>query len=63
MAPKDLKSQIIYGIISGFIYAGFIAIVDYFRDKEFDFKKFIIGFVFFGLAMFVVTKVKSKKEK
>lgn len=63
MAPKDLKSQIIYGIISGFVYAGFIAIVDYYRDKEFDLKKFIIGFVFFGLAMFIVTKVRSKKEK
>lgn len=63
MTPKDLKSQIIYGFISGIIYAGFIAIVDYYRDKEFDLKKFILGFVFFGLAMFIVTKVKSKKEK
>lgn len=63
MTPKSLKHQIIYGIISGFVYASFIATVDYFKDKEFSLKKFIIGFVFFGIAMFIVTKVKSRKEK
>ncbi|MCF7569128.1 hypothetical protein L3X37_12240 [Sabulilitoribacter arenilitoris] len=63
MTPKDLKSQIIYGIISGFVYAGFIAIVDYYRDKEFDLKKFIIGFVLFGIGMIIVARIKNKKEK
>lgn len=63
MAPKSLKHQIIYGVITGLIYASFIAIVDYFRGEAFDLKKFVIGFVFFGIAMFIVTKIKSKKEK
>ena len=62
MTPKDLKSQIIYGIISGFIYATFIAIVDYFRDKEFSLQKFIIGTIAFGIAMFIATKIKNRKE-
>ncbi len=62
MAPKDLKSQIIYGLISGFIYATFIATVDYFKDKEFSLQKFIIGMIAFGIAMFIATKIKSRKE-
>jgi phosphate starvation-inducible membrane PsiE len=62
MKPQNLKTQIIYGIISGFIYASFIAIVDYFRDKEFDLKKFIVGLIIFGIAMIIATKIKSKKE-
>lgn len=63
MTPKNLKHQIIYGAITGLVYASFIAAVDYYKDKEFSLKKFIIGMVAFGLAMFVVTKIKSRKEK
>ncbi|WP_341217039.1 hypothetical protein [uncultured Wocania sp.] len=63
MAPKSLKYQIAYGVISGFIYATFIAIVDYYKDEEFSLNKFIIGMVAFGIAMFIATKIRNKKEK
>jgi len=63
MAPKGLKNQIIYGIITGFIYAGFIAIVDYYKDREFDLQKFIIGFILFGIGMIIVARIKQKKDK
>ena len=60
MRLQKLKSQIIYGIFSGIIYASFIAIVDYFSDKEFSFKKFIIGLIIFGIAIIIATRINKK---
>ena len=60
MRLQELKSQIIYGIFSGIIYASFIAIVDYFSDKEFSFKKFIIGLIIFGIAIIIATRINKK---
>ncbi|ULC58417.1 hypothetical protein MBM09_10840 [Flaviramulus sp. BrNp1-15] len=62
MRPQNLSSQIIYGIFSGLIYASFIAIIDYFRDKEFSFKKFIFGLIIFGLAMVIAAKIRKKNK-
>ncbi|WP_418604457.1 hypothetical protein [Hwangdonia sp.] len=63
MAPKSLKHQIIYGLVTGLIYAGFIAIVEYYKDKEFNLQKFIVGFILFGIGMIIVVRIKHKKDK
>jgi uncharacterized membrane protein len=62
MRPQNLKSQIIYGVLSGVIYATFIATVDYFRDKDFSLKKFIIGLIIFAIAMIIATRINRKNN-
>ena len=62
MRPQNLKSQIIYGVLSGVIYAMFIAAVDYFRDKDFSFKKFIFGLIIFAIAMIIATRINRKNN-
>jgi uncharacterized membrane protein (GlpM family) len=62
MRPQNLKSQIIYGVLSGVIYAMFIAAVDYFRDKDFSLKKFIIGLIIFAIAMIIATRINRKNN-
>ncbi|MDC1197538.1 hypothetical protein [uncultured Algibacter sp.] len=57
-----MKSQIIYGVLSGVIYATFIAAVDYFRDKDFSFKKFIFGLIIFAIAMIIATRINRKNN-
>lgn len=62
MKVDKLKTQILYGIISGTIYATIIAVLDYFRDKEFNLKKFIIGLVIFGIIMIIVSGFRDKSK-
>lgn len=62
MRSQNLKSQIIYGVLSGVIYATFIATVDYFRDKDFSLKKFIIGLIIFAIAMIIATRINRKNN-
>ncbi|MDA9069708.1 hypothetical protein OAC43_00995 [Flavobacteriaceae bacterium] len=57
-----MKSQIIYGVLSGVIYATFITAVDYFRDKDFSFKKFIVGLIIFTIAMIIATRINRKNN-
>ncbi len=63
MKINSLKSRLIYSLISGLFYASILAFFDYLGDKEFNFKKFIIGMIVFGVVMFFVAKIKNKKEK
>ncbi len=57
---SNLWSKIIYGIISGLVYAITLALIDYFREKDFDLIKFILGFVLFGIAMLIAVKINKK---
>ncbi len=56
-----LKKRIIGGLAGGIAFASTIALIDYFRDKEFDLKKFIIGAIVFGIAMSIAIKFKNSK--
>lgn len=57
----NLYAKIGYGLLSGLVYAGFLALIDYFRNKDFDLTKFIIGALIFGLAMIIASKINAKK--
>ena len=62
MKIKNWSSRLIYGSISGLVYALAIAILDYFNDKEFDLRKFIIGFFIFGIAMLIAVRINKSKQ-
>lgn len=57
-----LSSKIIYGLAAGLVYATTLALMDYFRDKDFDLISFISGTIIFGLVMIIAAKL-NKKEK
>ncbi len=61
MKVANLKSRIIYGLISGFVYAITIALLDYFNGKEFDLIKFVFGIIIFGIAMTIAVKINKSK--
>ena len=63
MKIENLKPQIIYGAVSGFVYATVLALIDYFNDQTFDFWKFVIGFSIFGLFMSFIMRLKKIKSK
>ena len=63
MKIDNWKSRIIYGSVSGLVYALVIALLDYFNDEEFDLRKFIIGFVIFGIAMMIFARMRKSKNK
>jgi len=58
-----LKHPIIYGIIGSLGFASSIALVDFFRDKEFELLKFILGIFIFGIAMFFTARINNKKDE
>lgn len=62
MMVNNSRSRIIYGIVSGVVYATTISTFDHFQDKEFSFKKYILGVIIFGLVMIVVFTFKNKNK-
>ena len=60
---KNWKSRIIYGSVSGLVYALVIALLDYFNDEEFDLRKFILGLLIFGIVMMIIAKIRKPKNK
>jgi len=61
MKITNLRSRIIYGTISGSVYASTIALIDYFNGKEFDLIKFVFGIIIFGLAMTIAVKINKSQ--
>ena len=58
-----LKTRLFSGAISGITFALVMVAFDYFSNKPFSITKFLIHFVFFGLAMSFVFSYKYTKEK
>jgi len=39
---SKLSNRIVYSLLSGTVYATTIAIIDYFKNKDFDLAKFVL---------------------
>jgi hypothetical protein len=63
MKTNKINTLVLYGIISGTIYATIIAVLDYLQDKEFNIKKFILGMIIFGVAMIIVSRIRDRNKK
>jgi len=57
------QSKIIYGLVSGLTYASFLALIDYFRDQDFDLTKFVVGAIIFGIGMLIAVKINAKEKE
>jgi preprotein translocase subunit SecG len=49
-------------LLSGLVYAGLMAGFDYSEGQEFSIWRFILGFLFFGIFMGLVSRYKHKKQ-
>ena len=56
------KQSVIGGIISGLVYALIMAGFNYYEDKSFNLKIFILNFVVFGLFMGFYTTYRLRKQ-
>jgi len=57
-----LRHRVIYGIVGGLVYASILAALDYFKDKAFDFKKFFVGVLIFGVFMALFASLNNNKK-
>ncbi len=61
MKKRFTKSSLIFGFVSGFLFATLVAGFDYYNDNPFDFSKFIFQFILFGLFQSLIIFPKAKK--
>jgi hypothetical protein len=60
---KHIKGRIIYGLVTGIIFASIMAAFDYYDDKTLNVLKFIFHLLFFGLFQALFIKFKSRKSE
>ena len=59
---KRTKGIIVSGLVSGLLYAGFMAGYDYYDNEPISILKFIFNALFFGILMGVVNGYLMKKQ-
>jgi hypothetical protein len=61
MKKRFTKSSLIFGFVSGFLFACMIAGFDYYNDDPFNFTKFIFQFLLFGLFQSLIIHPLAEK--
>lgn len=57
-----MKSNRLFVFVAGLCYASTIAVIDYFKKEPFDLKKFVVGAIFFTLAMIIARKINTRSK-